>query len=71
MKGLEEKIKELEDNAAGVDSVMLAQQVVGFYNGLTGSELDYREYVDAPPSELLDSLYSFGAGYQAAAAPAT
>ena len=71
VKGLEEKIKELEDNAAGADSVMLAQQVVGFYNGLTGSELDYREYVDAPPSELLNSLYSFGAGYQAAAASAT
>ena len=37
----------------------------------TTGELDYREYVDAPPSELLNSLYSFGAGYQAAAAPAT
>lgn len=69
--GLQQKLTELEENAAGADSVMLAQQIVGFYNGITGEELDYRDYVDTPPSELLDSLYSFGTGYQAAAAPNT
>lgn len=61
---LTEKLAALEENSAGADSVMLAQQLVGFYNGLTGESLDYRDFVDMPASELLETLYAFGRGYQ-------
>lgn len=65
VEGLRTELDKLAQNSAGADSVLLAQQIVGFYNGLTGSTVDYREYVDMPPSDLLTMLYSFGVGYEA------
>lgn len=54
----------LETSSAGADSVELCQQLIGFYNGVTGESLDYRDYLDHKPQEYLDAFYTFGVGYE-------
>lgn len=54
----------LETSSAGADSVQLCQQLIGFYNGVTGEALDYRDYLDHKPQEYLDAFYAFGVGYE-------
>lgn len=41
----------------------LASQIIGFYNGLNNSNLDYRDYLDNDSSTLLEGFYDFGRGY--------
>lgn len=57
----------LETSSAGADSVQLCQQLIGFYNGVTGESLDYRDYLDHKPQEYLDAFYAFGVGYEGVA----
>lgn len=57
----------LETSSAGADSVQLCQQLIGFYNGVTGEALDYRDYLDHKPQEYLDAFYAFGVGYEGVA----
>ncbi len=49
---------------AGADTTELCQQLIGFRNGYTGESLDYRDYLDRPTQDYLDSFYAFGSAYE-------
>lgn len=46
------------------NSVELCEQLIAFYNGLTGQHLDYRDFLDRPTSEILDAFYAYGKAYE-------
>lgn len=58
------KIQEMINESLGASrKTEVIEQMVRFYNGYTGSDLDYRDYLDATEGEVADALYSFGSGY--------
>ena len=55
--------KEELENKSSVDDAALVQQLIGFYNGMTGSTLDWRDYTEHKPNEVLEAFYQYGYGY--------
>lgn len=49
--------------SAGVDSVILCQQIISFYNSYNNTSLDYRNYADVKASEWAEVVYAFGRSY--------
>lgn len=45
------------------DHAVIVEQLIGFYNGATGSSLDYRDYLTCSEDECLTALYGFGNSY--------
>lgn len=63
--------EDLKNSSAGADATQLCQQLVAFYNGYKGVNLDYRDYLDNSSGELLDAFYAFGKAYEGDANGAT
>lgn len=47
----------------GGDAVQLTQQMIGFWNGFYGLDLDYRDYLDNTQAEVMDAFYALGRGF--------
>lgn len=58
-----ELLNKIATSAGGTDAAEMCEQLIGFHNGLTGSALDYRDYLDHSASEYLDAFYKFSEGY--------
>ena len=54
---------DLDNTSAGADATQLCEQMIAFYNSMTGSSLDYRDYLDHKSGEFLDAFYAFGLSY--------
>lgn len=62
-----EKAKEAANSAieaADSATFQMVEQMVAFYNAYYGADLDYRDYLDEPKSELLADFYGFCEGYE-------
>lgn len=57
------KKTDLESLSAGVDSTILAEQIINFYNGYEDASLDYRDYIKINASTQAEAVYTFGRGY--------
>ena len=51
---------EAADNA----TFQMVEQMVAFYNAYYDTDLDYRDYLGTPKSELLTAFYGFCEGYE-------
>ena len=47
----------------GDGHAVAVQQLIGFYNGYTGSALDYRDYLTLTTDDCLTAWYDFGNSY--------
>lgn len=62
-----EKAKEAASSAieaADSATFQMVEQMVAFYNAYYDADLDYRDYLDEPKSELLADFYGFCEGYE-------
>ena len=62
-----EKAKESANSAieaADSAAFQMVEQMVAFYNAYYDADLDYRDYLDEPKSELLADFYGFCEGYE-------
>ena len=62
-----EKAKEAANSAieaADSATFQMVEQMVAFYNAYYDADLDYRDYLDEPKSELLADFYGFCEGYE-------
>ena len=50
--------------AADSAYVQMLEQMVGFYNAYYDTDIDYRDYIGTPQSELLEAFYGFCEGYE-------
>lgn len=58
------KVQSLIDSASGSSrKTEIIQQMVAFTNSYNGTELDYRDYLDATEDEVNSALYAFGTAY--------
>lgn len=55
--------KELSEIGNGEAKVVAVQQLIAFYNGYMGTNLDYRDYLDSSSDEIVDALYAFANRY--------
>ena len=49
-------------------ATQMTQQLIAFYNGYMGTSLDYRDYLGASASDVLNAFYAFGESYLEGAA---
>ena len=55
--------KKGEITGGGMEAAQCVEQLIGFYNGYMGTELDYRDYLDQSASDVLNAFYALGRGY--------
>lgn len=57
---------ELETAGGGNKATVLIQQIIAFYNGFNGTNLDYRDYLDQSTTDAENAFYALGTAYNGA-----
>lgn len=50
--------------SSGDAHAVAVQQLIGFYNGYQGTQLDYRDYLTLTEDQVVTAWYAFGTAYQ-------
>ena len=55
---------ELNNSSQGIDSAILAEQMIGFYNAVEGTNLNQQDYLELGSTEWTNSMNEFVNGYE-------
>lgn len=54
---------EYQGSSSNINTLIIAEQLVGFYNGCTGSNLNQRDYTDVTSEQQTTCMNDFVDGY--------